>query len=213
MQIGNFGPYWSEVKEIVTILVLIWALWLIGRALARLPKIVEALVKFNELRTPIWDLRSSLETLSKLDIKPQLDDLKASLEAAQNKLNEMQRRAIDEREIDAPVAALPVSEQNRWEDIRKLWEEARDQIESKIKTIDGRKQRKYENITRYSYAPIINQLADDGVIDEETANAARRMNQSFLALRKNRDVSEDNLDSFRQWKSIIDRVLPPARVI
>ena len=115
----------------------------------------------------------------------------------------------------SPVSTLPTAtdDQDRWEQIRSIWANARDRLEAAIKAIpDGRVRRKYESIARYSYAPIIEQLVADGAIGQETADAARSMNDSFLSLRtKKQSVSADTLTCFKTWKTDIDRQLPPVK--
>ncbi len=219
MHIVDFGYYWEQAKQVITAMLVIWALWIIGRSLARLPKIIEALKQFNDLRKPIWDLRTSVETLLNMDIRTQLDDLKASVEAAQQKLNEIQRQATDEGVEDLPIAALPLplpttsNDQDRWEQIRTIWANGRDRLEAAVKAIpDGRVRRKYETIARYNYDPIIRQLVADGAISQEAAHASQNMNDNFLALRRRKQpVSEDMLNRFKDWQAEIERQLPSVK--
>ncbi len=193
----------------MTLLAILWALIVLSWALFRLPRIIEALRHFDQLRTPIWDLRTAVQSLSDADWKGQLADLMQSIEAAQKQLAEMQRHAADER--PAPTANRQAQEtsltEDKWEDIRRIWTEAREALEKIIDNIsDGRTRRRYNGITRYSYAEIAKTLRHDGLISEEAAEAVQRMNETFLIYRRrSRPVTQEILQQFKNWKEDLDR--------
>jgi hypothetical protein len=204
---SDLKAFLADAKEIVTLLTFISALIVVGWALFRLPRILEALKHFNELRTPIWDLRSAVESLKSDDLKGQLDDLKKSVEAAQKQLSGYQRQTADER-AEAAVpnpGASPI--EDKWDDIRDIWAVARDKLEKIIERIpDGRVKRKYDGIARYNYTDVNNTLRDDGLITEEAAVASQKMNDTFLKYRRRSSpVTKDVLENFKQWQKEFDR--------
>jgi hypothetical protein len=210
--VEQLKPIWETAREIVTFAVLLWALVIVGWALFRLPKIVEALRHFGELRTPIWDLRTSVQSLMSMDIKGQLTELQESVEAAQAQLKEMQRQSVDERTEPLVVPDQPLDSQSSddWEAIRIIWGDARDRLEAIITRIrDGRIKRKYDGIARYNYKDVIRTLYDDQLINVETRNISQQMNDTFLLYRRRtRPVTPEIVQQFKKWKADFDRNTP-----
>jgi len=206
---ADINFFWSHAREALTLMAILWALVVISWALFRLPKIIEALRHFNDLRTPIWDLRTSVQALLAADLKGQLADLASSVEAAQKQLAELQRHSADERALPAVAdqSQSPLVSQDKWEEMRTIWTEVREKLEQLIDDIpDGRVRRKYDGISRYSYADISKTLLKDGFIDNSTSKAIERMNETFLSSRRRaRPITNDDLQSFKELKSEFDR--------
>ncbi len=96
-----------------------------------------------------------------------------------------------------------------WEQLREIWSEARDRIEEAVNNLDGRVRRKYGNIARYSYAPIIRQLRDDRAISARAADALLSMNEQFLALRRRPAAATAAIvNQFENWRNIGTGELP-----
>ena len=125
----------------------------------------------------------------------------------------LQRRldAVEDR-VDASETAMP--EGDRWERIRELWRDMRRRIEFAIGTRidDGRKLRKYSNLTRHTYAPIIAHLRKDLPLETETAHALESMNERFLSLRRSKQASVADVQQFEQLHARATKELPLAPV-
>jgi len=101
-----------------------------------------------------------------------------------------------------------------WEHLRELWSESRDRIEAAIESLDGRVRRKYAQIPRYSYAPIIRRLRDDGAISARAADALLSMNEQFLALRRRpANATWAMVDQFSGWYGLAAQELPEVSIV
>lgn len=205
----------SNAGDVISKCLFAASLLIAGYALYKLKTIVEVVSKLNDSKSSISELRQSVQTLSDIDISKQLADLKESVEAAQKQLLEMQRHSVDERPIvtDAiiapPIEVNMLQEENSWLKIREIWGVSRDYLEKAISTriTDGRRRRKYETMTRYNYAEIIDLLLQDGAISNSAADAAQNMNRKFLALRsRKRPAERSELDEFIEWKNKLTEV-------
>lgn len=100
-------------------------------------------------------------------------------------LDALRQQVLAVREEAESVQEQPeaAAQLQNWEDIRTKWADARERIEVKIEQLDGRVRRKYGRMTRYNYDDIIRQLAKDGALSPEGADALLDMNSSFFALR------------------------------
>ncbi len=107
-------------------------------------------------------------------------------------------------------AQSPVNGGNQnWESLRTKWRDARDGLERIIDKIDHKgTRRRYSNIERYSYEPIIRALLNDRRISLETASDLSKMNAKFLSLKRKSSVTNDELNEFGFWFDKVDRDLP-----
>ena len=121
--------------------------------------------------------------------------IKALKEAATKFEESLEKEAIQPVAPGAPAVTPPT--RNNWEDIRSHWRVVRDRLEELITEIDGRRQRTYDNTSRYSYKDVIDMLRDDKKINAHTATFLHSMNQSFLGLKRNaRNTSDDAANNF-----------------
>jgi hypothetical protein len=82
-------------------------------------------------------------------------------------------------------------------------------IELAIEDIsDGRVRRKYSNLSRYTYEPIISHLRSDGVVSAEAARALDTLNERFLSLRRARAATPAQADQFAQLYARASTELP-----
>jgi hypothetical protein len=216
------AKYAFEVgKELFTLSVIGLTALAVLVAVLRISKVIEALKAFKDNSTRIWDMVKGIEDLKM--IAPEMTErLKAlpemteRLKALQVQVVAIQRNATDEAlPTLASKTATNETSDDDWDAIKKPWSDARDQLERIIDEADGRRTRKYENIARYSYADIIDNLLKDGLIDIAIAEPALAMNREFLALRPRTRPIDDNVKrNFTRWKKNFDRAvstfkLPP----
>ena len=118
--------------------------------------------------TVFW-LRRERKKLSK--------DLSYNITTLQNK--------VDAVRDDVETSSVPGQEAQYWNELRQLWSDTRSQIEATVEALDGRVRRKYARLKRYNYKAIIDQLAQDGGIDEDTRKHLIDMNDTFFSYRSN----------------------------
>ncbi len=96
-----------------------------------------------------------------------------------------------------------------WDQIRNTWTNVRDRIERKIEQLDGRVRRKYENIARYNYANVIQQLHKDEELGEGARDALVKMNDLFLKFRRNpRRATKEEAERFNRMFDSASSELP-----
>ena len=198
---------WSDIrdgfnvaKEVFSLIVyFLVAVAAIG-VLWRLPMIARLLKEFQTSSGPIWDMRRTVE-----DMKQLVPTITDRLKALQSQVVEIQRNSADDLQLASSTAseAPPTDD---WEVIKKMWKGARDRLEQVIDSADGRRTRKYEAMPRYDYTQVIDNLVEDGYINQTIADDARFMNDEFLSLRnRKRPITEETKKEFGEHKARFDR--------
>jgi hypothetical protein len=143
------------------------------------------------------------------DLKVLVPTITDRLKALQGQVVAIQRNTSDEAlPVSTPTTSANASSDDDWESIKKWWSDARDHLEAIIDNEDGRRTRKYEDMTRYDYTPIIDNLLSDEFIDLAAAKNARAMNEEFLSLRnRKRPITDEVKGNFKKWKSDFDRAI------
>jgi hypothetical protein len=146
-------PDWSKDGKWIQIALLIAIVHLLSRQRARLQDTVNL-------------IESRLITLRKL-VEAVRDDTETVTEPA------------------PPATNGSTAGPDHWETVRRTWASARNRIELAIDegVKDGRKRRRYANMSRYTYNDIIFALRSDGALKTETATRLIEMNALFLRLR------------------------------
>jgi hypothetical protein len=232
----EFAPKsWAEFKAVLELLAyLLLAIAAIGMVV-RVKRLIELVREIKDARSPIWDLRSlssdvrqNLADLrqAKGQMNSVLDqirdyNLKESIDALQKQFIELQRDVADDSlSASQSAAAVEPASTANWEVIKGIWSDGRDKLENVIKQADGRKTRKYAEISRRDYTKLIAMLQSDGLIDKVAADDARYMNDTYLSFRNQRNPITDELKhEFLERKRSFDKhiknfkpptLLPPA---
>ena len=152
--------------------------------------------------------RSRLKTVVD-DLGEKVDQLGKRVEELGQKLE--QRIEAVEESVQQPPAGTPPDVAANWEEIRELWRDARKRMELVIDGIsDGRVRRKYSNLPRYSYAKIISELREDGLIGADVARALDIMNERFLSLWRARAATPQEASEFGELNRRADNALPSS---
>jgi hypothetical protein len=212
---------WSEIKSALELLAYFLAAIAAIGMVVRVKRLIELVREIKDARSPIWDLRSlssdvrqNLEDLrnAKQEMNSVLDqirdyNLKDSIDALQKQFIELQRDVADDSLLasQSAEAAEPASTAS-WEYIKNIWSDARDKLESVIGQADGRRTRKYGQISRRDYTKVIAMLQSDGLIDKVAADDARYMNDTYLSFRNRRNPVTDELkQEFDERKRSFDK--------
>jgi hypothetical protein len=233
------APTWAEVKSDLELIGLLAASVAAIGVLWRLPKIIKLVYDIRESRGRIWDLRqfsdnmpgmlekmqaanadlpgmlkqmqaaniemkSALGQIKDADFKKQLDKFKEQLDDVMDQLKEVQRGLADNS------VQVAEGDQKNWDEVKNIWNDARDKLEDIIENADGRKTRGYEKMSRRDYAKIIDKLLDDGFINQPVADNAKSMNATYRSFMNRRNPISDNVKrEFVQRKERFDNALLP----
>jgi hypothetical protein len=172
------------------------------------------------LQSTVEDMRSARSEIASVlnDFKDA--DIAGAVKALQTQVADIQRVSTDDSVLASQSKEDPSARAN-WEEIRNIWTDARDKLEKIIDDQDGRKTKKYGQMSRRDYTTIINTLQIDGLIDKAIARDAAYMNDTYLSFRNQRNpITEEVKREFNQHKRNFDRaiasfkpVLPPSPAI
>jgi hypothetical protein len=101
----------------------------------------------------------------------------------QTRLADIQRVSSDDSVLASQSKEDPSAREN-WEEIKNIWSDARDKLEKIIDDQDGRKTKKYGQMSRRDYTTIINTLLGDGLIDKPIAVDAHLHEQHLSVVSK-----------------------------
>lgn len=172
-------------------------------AVVRITRIIEALKSFRQARAEVEALIDVIDRVNTMT-----DRLKIAMAESVQALAEMQQSQV--RVAGAIVAAgqgrspetaqEALIEEGRWQQVRATWNATKDKLETIIESMDGRRRRPYDKITRYRYEEIISKLEQDGMISPKCAAAARNMDRRFNQLRPRPSSTTDaDVRDFDAW--------------
>lgn len=210
---------------------LFWLLVLLAaiHTLRKLSTIREIIREFNKARGPIWDLRETIEQLTKLEpviqqLGQQMELLYAKIEAAQKQVAELQVESISGRteEFESVLDTTPGPivesgtielDDHNWEELRNFWRRNTQRIEFIIDQIkDGRSRISYDRMPRTNYTRIVDKLEDAEIISSAAATASRELFELFNRYRpKNRKVPDSVLGAVQLLDKQLDEELAAFR--
>ncbi len=175
----------------------------------RVRYIVEALREFRKSKSELSELLDAIDRLGELT--PKLKNVADDLEDAKDKVLEHRAAQKAEQNLTTEIVSTTESEavsnldsSSKWPDLRELWRGVRDEIESRIDNLDGRRKRAYNRLYRHNYTDIVNMLVADEELTQAEAAATINMNL-FLLSRKNQDKSnltDADVQKFKEWRGL-----------
>lgn len=205
-----------------------WALVLLAvlgvlRNLGTIHKIVTGI---RHARSPIWDLRDTVDQLTKLE--PVIRELKSleplirqlgkdvpllfeKVDASNKKLTELQLDSVANRTEEVSDADTTRAngfgniDSDRWMDLQEYWRRNTRRLEYVIdQIVDGRTRLAYDRMSRTNYRAIINRLEEGGLLAKAPANASRELIDLFNKYRpRNRKVTSAVIEPL----ALVDRQL------
>jgi hypothetical protein len=129
-------------------------------------------------------------------------------------LSQIVRATWDEAEEAVAIRSgvqTAIAGRQSWEIIRSDWRNVRNRIELKIENIPQvRIRQKYSRMRRYRYAGVIEQLAEDRLIEPHVRDALLAMDGAFQQWKfRPADVKPPDVGQFREWLSTANGALPP----
>jgi len=225
------GLFWSaarwlalnsgEVIRVISFAFLSWALFMGAMKLETVFNIVRG---FNEARSPISQLRSSVDDIKSTvrEVVSSVTDVKASarefdrnmgvlkefnerFRALSDQVIGLQEEAVSQRTdagpLPAEAAADVDSDEQNWEEFRAIWKHNNQRLEAIIKNkLAGARQRKYDNYSRTDYPFIIGRLFEDGVLAGTARDKSIELHRMFMSYKSRR-------------KPVTDEVVAAARVL
>lgn len=159
----------------------------------------------------LQEFRKSKSDLSGLlDAVQELESLIPKLKVAKDDLGE------DVADLQRAKAQPPArqqtdedrAEEERWQEVRRIWREVRDKLEEIIQGLDGRRRRPFNEMPRRNYGEIIERLRDNEFLSPPRAQVAKKLNDRFHGVKSRQtDVSLGDIEDFRRWKNEFDTSL------
>jgi hypothetical protein len=211
----------GEVVRVISFAFLSWALFMGAMKLETVFNIVRG---FNEARSPISQLRTSVDDIKSTvrEVVSSVTDVKASarefdrnigvlkefnerFRALSDQVIGLQEEAVSQRTDGGPLPAADVadadSDEKNWEEFRAIWKRNNHRLEAIIKNkLAGARQRKYDNYPRTDYPFIIGHLFDDGVLGVTARDKSVELHKMFMSYKSRR-------------KPVTDEVVGAARVL
>lgn len=230
---------WLKANGADLIHQIFWGLVLLAvlGMLKNLGAIHKIVTGIRHARSPIWDLRDTVDQLTKLE--PVIQELKSleplirqlgqdvpllfeKVDASNKKLTELQLDSVatrTEEESDGDAASangFSNVDDDRWADLQEYWRRNTRRLEYVIDKIpDGRTRLAFDRMSRTSYRPIINRLEDGGFLAKAPANASRDLIDLFNKYRpRNRKVTAAVIEPL----ALVDRqldsgIVPHDRIV
>jgi hypothetical protein len=177
----------GEVIRVVSFGLLSWALFIAAMRMETIFKIVRG---FNEARSPISQLHTSVDGIKSTiqefastvtGVKESarefdknmgvLKEFNERFRALSDQVIGLQEEAVSQRTGAGPVpagaldAANADNDEQNWEEFRAIWKRNNQRLEAIIKDkLAGVRQRKYDNYPRTDYPLIIDRLFQDGAL-------------------------------------------------
>jgi hypothetical protein len=214
----------GEVIRVVSFGLLSWALFM---AAMRMETIFNIVRGFNEARSPISQLHTSVDGIKSTvqEVASTVDSVKQSarefdknigvlkefndrFKALSDQVIGLQEEAVSQR--TGAVGSLPTAgveaaaaddDEQNWEALRTIWKSNNQRLEAIIKNkLVGAKQRKYDNYPRTDYTVIIDRLYDDDVLTQTARDKSKELHRMFMTYRSRR-------------KPVTDKVVGDARLL
>lgn len=225
---------WLKANGADLIHQIFWGLVLLAvlGMLKNLGAIHKIVTGIRHARSPIWDLRDTVDQLTKLE--PVIQELKSleplirqlgqdvpllfeKVDASNKKLTELQldsvaTRTEEETDGDASRAnGFSNPNDDRWADLQEYWRRNTRRLEYVIDKIpDGRTRLAFDRMSRTNYRAIIDRLEDGGFLTKAPANASRDLIDLFNKYRpRNRKVTAAVIEPL----ALVDRQLDSGIVL
>jgi hypothetical protein len=206
----------GEVIRVVSFGFLSWALFV---AAMRMDTIFHIVRGFNEARSPISQLHTSVEGIKSTlrEVTTTVDGVKESardfdrnmgvlrefndrFKALSDQVIELQEEAVSQR--TGAIGPLPaetldeanvIDDEQNWEELRTIWKSNNQRLGTIIKDkLVGAKQRKYDNYPRTNYPAIIDRLFQDGALSETARDKSKDLHKMFMSYKpRNRPVTDE----------------------
>jgi hypothetical protein len=161
----------------------------------------------HSLQSTVEDMKSARSDIASVLNDFREADIAGAVKALQTQLADIQRVSTDDSVLASQSKEDPSATAN-WEEIKNIWTDARDKLEKVIDDQDGRRTRKYGQMTRRDYTTVINTLLGDGLIDKSIARDASYMNDTYLSFKNRRNpITEEVKKEFNQRKRNFDRAI------
>jgi hypothetical protein len=219
---------WLKANGADLIHQIFWGLVLLAvlGMLKNLGAIHKIVTGIRHARSPIWDLRDTVDQLTKLE--PVIQELKSleplirqlgqdvpllfeKVDASNKKLTELQLDSVatrTEEETDSDAAranGFSNPDDDRWADLQEYWRRNTRRLEYVIDKIpDGRTRLAFDRMSRTNYKAIIDRLEVSGFLTKAPANASRDLIDLFNKYRpRNRKVTAAVIEPL----ALVDRQL------
>jgi len=218
----------GEVIRVASFALVSWALFIAAMKTETIFNIVRA---FNEARSPISQLRTSVE-----DIKSTITSVKDSardfdknmgvlkefnerFRALSDQIIELQEEAVSQRTDAAPLpggaldAANADSDEQNWEEFRAIWKRNNQRLQATIDSkLAGARQRKYDNYSRTDYPYIIDRLFEDGALSRTARDKSIDLHKMFMSYKSRRKpVTEEVVANARILDKQLGRLIDSER--
>lgn len=194
--------------------------------LRKLKTVRDIVADIRHARSPIWDLRDTVDQLDKLE--PIIKDFKTleplirklgedvpllfeKVDASNKKLNEIQLDSVGARTEAEPSPGpangtfSAVADEDRWPELQEYWRRNTRRLEFVIENIpDGRTRLAFDRMSRNNYKSIIDRLEAGGYIQKASANGSRALIELFNSYRpRNRKTTAAVIEPL----AVLDRQL------
>jgi len=189
-----------------------WALFI---AALRIDKIFEIVRRFNEARSPISQLQTSVDgikdTLAQVSLTVEtvkqsarefdssmsvLREFNDRFKALTDQVIGLQEEAVSQRSEPAGAAqgaAAPAdNDELNWEEFRTLWRRNNQRLEAIIGGLSAAKQRRYAKYPRTDYPSIIEHLFEDLALSHTAREKSAELHKMFMSYKpRNRAVTDE----------------------
>jgi len=228
----------GEIIRVISFGLLSWALFI---AAMRMETIFSIVRGFNEARSPISQLHTSVEGIKSTirEVATTVDGVKESarefdknigvlkefndrFKALSDQVIGLQEEAVSQRTgATGPLpagsldAANVINDEQNWEELRAIWKRNNQRLETIIKNkLAGAKQRKYDNYPRTDYPTIIDRLLQDGVLSTTAHEKSRDLHRIFMSYKsRNRPVTDEVVAAARVLDEQLRYLIDTNRVV
>jgi hypothetical protein len=227
----------GEVIRVLSFGLLSWALFL---AAMRMETIFNIVRGFNEARSPISQLHTSVDSIKSAvqEVASTVDGVKESarefdknmgvlkefnerFKALSDQVIGLQEEAVSQRTGEGPLpagaqdAANADSDEENWEEFRTIWKHNNQRLEAIIKNkLTGAKQRKYDTYSRTDYPSIIDHLFEDGVMTRTGRDKSIELHKMFMSYKSRRKpLTEEVMGNARVLDEQLNQLIDTKRAV
>jgi hypothetical protein len=228
----------GEIIRVVSFGLLSWALFV---AAMRMETIFHIVRGFNEARSPISQLHTSVDGIKTTlrEVASTVDGVKQSarefdknmgvlkefndrFKALSDQVIGLQEEAVSQRTdaigplpAGAPDAANVINDDQNWEELRAIWKRNNQRLETIIRDrLVGAKQRKYDNYRRTNYPVIIDRLFQDNVLSATAHEKSKELHRVFMSYKpRNRPVTDEVVGAARVLDEQLSKLIDTERVV
>jgi hypothetical protein len=234
--LGALARIWEDIKYCIQ-----YGAYLIAAiapfiAVAQIKTVAQLIRDFIAARGPIYALASTITRVERavealtphvdrlLLLEPTIKGTAERLEEVLQRLGDLQRLAVSERDqpqptvADAPesVAALPATAEDRdaenWEKLREFWNANGRRLDNVIERIPEKRRRaKFQRMPKTNYPAIINGLADEQLISEVAREASLNLHRVFMSYRpRNRKIPDSVVGQLAVYDAQLEQEISRA---